>query len=94
VYYAVRQSIVGGSTLRPLRPLLAAAVEASSHQRVVTCLPGFVWNGAVASEGMLPPAILELFKLVKLRDRGEVACGELISLQAQRPDRLGVRPGA
>ncbi len=70
----------------------------TSHQRVVTRSPGFVWDGAVsmlpglpvrvhdayvAGVGMLRPAILGLFTLVHLRDRGEVARGELMRFFAE-----------
>lgn len=70
----------------------------TSRQRVVTRRPGFVWDGRVAmapglavhvhdayvaGEGILEPAILGLFTLVKLRDRGEVARGELMRYMAE-----------
>ena len=70
----------------------------TSRQRVVTRRPGFVWDGRVAmapglavhvhdayvaGEGMLEPAILGLFTLMKLRDRGEVARGELMRFIAE-----------
>lgn len=70
----------------------------TSRQRVVTSRPGFVWDGRVAmapglavhvhdayvdGEGILEPAILGLFTLVNLRDRGEVARGELMRFMAE-----------
>jgi hypothetical protein len=70
----------------------------TSRQRVVTRRPGFVWDGKVAmapglavhvhdayvdGEGILEPAILGLFTLVNLRDRGEVARGELMRYMAE-----------
>lgn len=70
----------------------------TSRQRVVTRRPGFVWDGRVAmapglavhvhdayvaGEGILEPAILGLFALVNLRDRGEVARGELMRYMAE-----------
>jgi len=70
----------------------------TSRQRVVTQRPGFVWDGRVAmapglavhvhdayvdGEGILEPAILGLFTLVNLRDRGEVARGELMRFMAE-----------
>ena len=70
----------------------------TSRQHVVTNRPGFVWDGRVSmapgldvhvhdayvgGEGILEPAILGLFTLVKLRDRGEVARGELMRFMAE-----------
>lgn len=70
----------------------------ASRQRVVTRRPGFVWDGRVAiapgldvhvhdayvdGEGVLEPAILGVFTLVNLRDRGEVARGELMRFMAE-----------
>jgi hypothetical protein len=70
----------------------------TSRQRVVTRRPGFVWDGRVemmpglpvrvhdayvAGEGILHPAILGLFTLMDLRDRGDVAHGELIRFFAE-----------
>lgn len=70
----------------------------TSRQRVVTRRPGFLWDGRVAmapglavhvhdayvdGEGILEPAILGLFTLVNLRDRGEVARGELMRYMAE-----------
>lgn len=70
----------------------------TSRQRVITRRPGFVWNGRVwmapglavhvhdayvNGEGILEPAILGLFTLIKLRDRGEVAHGELMRYMAE-----------
>ncbi len=70
----------------------------TSRQRVVTRRPGFVWDGRVAmapglavhahdayvaGEGILEPAVLGLFTLVNLRDRGEVARGELMRYMAE-----------
>lgn len=70
----------------------------TSRQRVVTRRPGFVWDGRVAmapgvavhvhdayvdGEGILEPAILGLFTLMNLRDRGELARGELMRYMAE-----------
>ncbi len=70
----------------------------TSRQRVVTRRPGFVWDGRVTmvpgldvhvhdayidGEGILEAAILGLFSLVDLRDRGEVARGELMRFMAE-----------
>jgi hypothetical protein len=70
----------------------------TSEQKVVTSLPGFVWNGHVAmlpglpvdvhdayvaGEGILNPAILGLFELVNMRGGGEVARGELMRYFAE-----------
>lgn len=70
----------------------------TSRQHVVTHPPGFVWDGRVSmapgldvhvhdayvgGEGILEPAILGLFTLVKLTDRGEVARGELMRFMAE-----------
>lgn len=70
----------------------------TSRQRVVTRRPGFVWDARVAlapglavhvhdayvdGEGILEPAILGVFTLVNLRDRGEVARGELMRFMAE-----------
>lgn len=70
----------------------------SARQRVVTRRPGFVWDGRVSmvpglnvhvhdayvdGEGILEPAILGLFTLTRLRDRGEVARGELMRFMAE-----------
>jgi hypothetical protein len=70
----------------------------TSRQRVVTRRPGFVWDGRVAmapglavhvhdayvdGEGLLEPAVLGLFSLARLRDRGEVARGELMRYVAE-----------
>lgn len=70
----------------------------TSRQRVVTRRPGFVWDGRVTmvpgldvhvhdayvdGEGILEPALLGLFTLVDLRDRGEVARGELMRFMAE-----------
>lgn len=70
----------------------------TSHQRVVTRRPGFVWDGHihmlpglgvrvhdayVAGEGILHPAILGLFTLMDLRGTGEVAEGELMRFFAE-----------
>jgi len=70
----------------------------TSHQRVVTRSPGFVWDGKVAmlpglpvrvhdayvsGEGILRPAILGLFTLVDLRGSGAVAQGELMRFFAE-----------
>lgn len=70
----------------------------TSRQRVVTRRPGFVWDGRVSvapgivvhvhdayvdGEGILEPAVLGLFTIVDLRDRGEVARGELMRFLAE-----------
>ncbi len=70
----------------------------TSRQRVVTRRPGFVWDGRVSvlpgvavhvhdayvdGEGILEPAILGLFTLANLRDRDEVARGELMRFFAE-----------
>lgn len=70
----------------------------TSHQRVVTRRPGFVWDGRivvmpglpvrvhdayVAGEGILHPAIVGLFTLIDLRGTGEVAQGELMRFFAE-----------
>ncbi len=70
----------------------------TSRQRVVTRRPGFVWDGRVAmapglavhvhdayvaGEGILEPAVLGLIPLAQLRDRGEVARGELMRFLAE-----------
>lgn len=70
----------------------------TSRQRVVTRRPGFVWDGRVsvapglavhvhdayvAGEGILEPAILGLIPLAHIRDRDEVARGELMRFLAE-----------
>jgi hypothetical protein len=70
----------------------------TSRQRVVTRRPGFVWDARVSmapglqvhvhdayvdGEGILEPAILGLFTLASLRDRDEVARGELMRFFAE-----------
>lgn len=70
----------------------------TSRQRVLTRRPGFVWDGRVSmlpgvsvhvhdayvdGEGILEPAILGLLTLAKLRDRDEVARGELMRFFAE-----------
>lgn len=70
----------------------------SSVQRVVTHRPGFVWDGRVSilpgltvhvhdayvdGEGLLEPAFLGLYPLMQLRDRGEMARGELMRFLAE-----------
>ncbi|MCW5660254.1 MAG: hypothetical protein KIT60_21330 [Burkholderiaceae bacterium] len=70
----------------------------TSHQRVVTRRPGFLWDGRVAmlpglavrvhdayiaGEGILHPAILGLFSLIDLRGTGDVAQGELMRFFAE-----------
>lgn len=70
----------------------------TSRQRVVTRRPGFLWDGRVSlmpglavhvhdayvdGEGILEPAIAGLFTLARLRDRGEVARGELMRFFAE-----------
>ena len=69
-----------------------------STQRAATQRPGFVWDGAVmmlpglpvrvhdayvAGEGRLHPAVLGWWSLAKLRDRDEVARGELMRYLAE-----------
>ena len=69
-----------------------------SRQRVVTGRPGFVWDGRVSmapglavhvhdayvdGEGILEPAIAGLVTLARLRDRGELARGELMRFMAE-----------
>jgi hypothetical protein len=64
----------------------------TSHQRIVTRRPGFVWDARVrvmpgmevhvhdayvAGEGLLHPALLGLFTLADMRG-GEIARGELM----------------
>jgi hypothetical protein len=70
----------------------------TSRQRVVTRRPGFVWDGRVSvapglavhvhdayvdGEGILEPAFLGLHTLSRVRDRGEVARGELMRFLAE-----------
>jgi hypothetical protein len=70
----------------------------TSHQRVVTQRPGFVWDGRitmlpglsvhvhdayVAGEGIMKPSILGLFTLMDLRGAGRVAEGELMRFFAE-----------
>jgi hypothetical protein len=70
----------------------------TSRQHVVTRRPGFVWDARVsmgpglavyvydayvAGEGILEPALLGLFPLARLRDRGEGARGELMRFMAE-----------
>ena len=70
----------------------------TSRQHVDTNRPGFVWDGRVSmapgldvhvhdayvgGEGILEPAILGIFTLVKLHDRDEVARGELMRFMAE-----------
>lgn len=70
----------------------------TSRQRVVVRRPGFVWDGRIAmapglsvhvhdayvdGEGILEPAVLGLFSLARLRDRGETARGELMRYVAE-----------
>jgi hypothetical protein len=71
----------------------------TSRQRVVTRRPGFVWDARISmgpgvavhvhdayvdGEGILEPAILGLYSLMQLRDRGgEVARGELMRFFAE-----------
>lgn len=70
----------------------------TSHQRVVTQRPGFLWDGRmnilpgldvrvhdayVAGEGILHPAIFGLFSLMDLRGTKEVAEGELMRYFAE-----------
>lgn len=70
----------------------------SSHQRVVTQGPGFVWDGRidvlpafsvrvhdayVAGEGILHPAVLGLFSLMDLRGTQAIAEGELMRYLAE-----------
>ncbi|MFN3594937.1 MAG: DUF6920 family protein [Thiobacillaceae bacterium] len=70
----------------------------TSRQRVVTHRPGFVWDGRVsmapglavhvhdayvAGECILEPAILGLIPLAQMRNRDEVARGELMRFLAE-----------
>lgn len=70
----------------------------TSHQRVVTQRPGFVWDGRitllpglsvyvhdayVAGEGIMKPSLLGLFTLMDLRGAGRVAEGELMRFFAE-----------
>ena len=70
----------------------------SSHQRVVTRRPGFLWDGRVvmlpglavrvhdayiAGTGILHPAVLGLFTLIDLQSTGDVAQGELMRFLAE-----------
>ncbi|MBL8289132.1 MAG: hypothetical protein JNL85_14220 [Rubrivivax sp.] len=70
----------------------------TSRQRVVTRRPGFVWDGRVMmapglavhvhdayvdGEGILEPAVAGLLTLANLRDRQEVARGELMRFLAE-----------
>ena len=70
----------------------------TSRQHVVTRRPGFVWDARVAmapglavhvheayvaGEGILEPALLGLFPLARLRDRDELARGELMRFMAE-----------
>lgn len=70
----------------------------TSRQRVVTRRPGFVWAGRVSiapgldvfvhdayvdGGGILEPALAGLVTLMRLRDRGEVARGELMRFMAE-----------
>lgn len=70
----------------------------TSRQRVVTCRPGFVWDGRVAmmpglpvlvhdayvaGTGILHPALLGLFTLFHLHGGGDVAEGELMRFFAE-----------
>ncbi|HRP25445.1 DUF6544 family protein [Thauera sp.] len=70
----------------------------TSRQHVVTRRPGFVWDARVSmapglavhvhdayvgGEGILEPALLGLFSLARLRDRGEMARGELMRFVAE-----------
>lgn len=69
-----------------------------SRQRVVTRRPGFLWDGRVSmlpgitvyvhdayvdGEGILEPAIMGLYALMKLRDREETARSELMRFVAE-----------
>lgn len=70
----------------------------TSRQRVVTRRPGFLWDGRVSmmpglavhvhdayveGEGILEPAVAGLLTLANLRDREEVARGELMRFFAE-----------
>lgn len=70
----------------------------TSHQRVVTRRPGFVWDARIAmmpgllvhvhdayvgGEGILEPAILGLYSLMHLQERGDMARGELMRFFAE-----------
>ena len=73
-------------------------VPFTSHQRVVTQRPGFVWDARmpmapglvvhvhdayVDGEGLLRPAIAGLFTLTELRGGGDIAVGELMRFFAE-----------
>jgi hypothetical protein len=70
----------------------------TSHQRVATRRPGFVWDGRVAmfpgvavrvhdayvaGEGILQPSVLGVFDLANLRGTPEMAVGELMRFFAE-----------
>lgn len=70
----------------------------TSRQRVITCPPGFVWDGRimlapglgvhvhdayVAGEGILHPALFGVFSLADLHGGGELARGELMRFLAE-----------
>jgi hypothetical protein len=70
----------------------------TSHQRVVTHRPGFLWNAQVfmlpgvavrvhdsyiAGEGLLQAAVLGLFTVAQVRGGGAIAAGELMRFFAE-----------
>jgi hypothetical protein len=70
----------------------------TSRQRIVTCLPGFLWDARismvpglaarvvdsyVAGEGMLHAAVLGLFRVAKVQGGGEIARGEFMRFFAE-----------
>jgi hypothetical protein len=70
----------------------------ASHQRVVTCRPGFLWDARIsmapglparvldsyiAGEGLLHAAILGAFTVAKVEGEGEIARGELMRFFAE-----------
>ncbi len=70
----------------------------TSHQRVITQRPGFVWNASVSflpgvrvrvhdayvtGEGLLRPTLFGLFALFELRGPGDVAQGEFMRFFAE-----------
>lgn len=70
----------------------------TSTQRVVTRRPGFVWDGNIrllpglsvrvhdaylAGEGLLHPALLGLFSLMRLQGGGDIAQGEFMRFVAE-----------
>lgn len=97
------QPIVTGATLRHtgsfnLGETADRWVPFTSHQRVVTRRPGFVWDARmpmapglvvhvhdayVDGQGLLRPAIAGLFTLTELSGGGDIAFGELMRFFAE-----------